>query len=56
MSAETAHEGRIVQIFRSKGGSINHTVARVVAGDAMLLNELHGVHSSVSLECNLVQS
>jgi len=38
----------IVQVLGLECRIINHAVARVTFPDAMLLNELHGVHSSLS--------
>src|SRR6266536_2726546 len=38
-------ESSIVQVFRLERRFINDGIARVTFADAMLLNELHGVHS-----------
>jgi len=47
MSAETAHQRRIVQVLGFERCFVNHAVARVTFPDAVLFNELH----SVSLLC-----
>src|SRR6266536_4517341 len=39
-------ESSIVEVLGLEGGIINDGIARVTSPDAMLLNELHGVHSS----------